>query len=194
VVQLAVDNRGASATASRHLRDLGHSRVAHLTMPLGHDIATGPITRVQVEQGLYLDARDRALGFLDVFDDGPLAQASLADVEQGARAARWLLDRPARERPTAVVAQSDLLAVGVVRAAGELGLEVPGDVSVTGFDAVELPWFAGQLTTIDQHGEAKGRRMGALVRYLLDGERPPDETLPTHLRVGTTTAPPPAAA
>ena len=59
-----------------------------------------------------------------------------------------------------MVAQSDLLAVGVVRAAGELGLEVPGDVSVTGFDAVELPWFAGQLTTIDQHGEAAAELAG----------------------------------
>jgi DNA-binding LacI/PurR family transcriptional regulator len=191
VVQLAVDNRPASATASRHLRDLGHTRVAHLSMPLRHDSRTGPATRVDVTHAVYADSRDRALGFLDVFPDGLLAQTRLADVEQGAQAARWLLDRPAEQRPTGVVAQSDLLAMGVVRAADELGLTVPGDVSVTGFDAVELPWFPGVLTTIDQQGEAKGRRMGALLRELLDGRRPPDESLPTRLRVGTTTAPPP---
>jgi DNA-binding LacI/PurR family transcriptional regulator len=191
VVQLAIDNRGASAAASRHLRELGHTRVAHLLMPLRHDSVTGPTTRADVEAGLYSDTRDRALGFLDVFEDGLLAQTRLADVEQGAVAARWLLDRPATERPTAVVAQSDLLAMGVVRAAGELGLRVPDDISVTGFDAVELPWFPGVLTTIDQQGESKGRRMGALLRQVLDGERPADVVLPTRLRVGTTTAPPP---
>jgi DNA-binding LacI/PurR family transcriptional regulator len=55
---------------------------------------------------------------------------------------------------------------------------------------VELPWFAGRLTTMDQHGEAKGRRLGELARRLLDGERPDDEVAPTTLRVGSTTAPP----
>jgi DNA-binding LacI/PurR family transcriptional regulator len=112
------------------------------------------------------------------------------DVEQGARAARLLLDVPADRRPTAVVAQSDLLAMGVVRTAGELGLDVPRDLSVTGFDGVELPWFAGRLTTVDQQGEAKGRTMGQLVRRLLDGEEVEDRPHPTTLRVGTTTAPP----
>jgi DNA-binding LacI/PurR family transcriptional regulator len=190
VVQVSIDNRGASALASRHLRELGHTRVGHVMMPLRHESQTGPVTRADVDQALYADTRDRALGFLDVFGASLLAQTRLADVEQGAIAARWLLDRPVPERPTAIVAQSDLLAMGVVRAAGELGLTVPGDVSVTGFDAVELPWFPGLLTTIDQHGEAKGRRLGALLRRLLDGDRPPDEQLDTELRVGTTTAPP----
>ena len=93
------------------------------------------------------------------------------------------------QRPTAIVAQSDLLAMGVVRAAEELGLRVPEDLSVTGFDGVELPWFAGTLTTIDQHGGAKGRLMGEMLRSLLDGDRPDDAVQRTDLRVGTTTAP-----
>ena len=93
-----------------------------------------------------------------------LAQTSIPDVEQGAIAARLLLDVPVAQRPTAIVAQSDLLAMGVMRAAEELGLRVPDDLSVTGFDGVELPWFAGTLTTIDQHGGAKGRLMGEMLR------------------------------
>lgn len=189
VVQLSLDNRGATAALATHLRDLGHRRVAHLMMPLRHGSPTGVVGPEELDRATFLDSLDRAHGFIDVFGSHQLfAATALPDVEQGARAARALLERAAR--PTAVVAQSDLLAVGVVRAATELGLRVPEDVSVTGFDGVELPWFAGRLTTMDQHGEAKGRRLGELARRLLDGERPDDEVAPTTLRVGSTTAPP----
>ncbi|WP_460967080.1 LacI family DNA-binding transcriptional regulator [Pedococcus soli] len=195
VVQLALDNRGASATITRHVRDLGHQRVAHLMMPLRPDSTTGLVDVSALREATFTDSRDRALGFLDVHDlagrPGLLAATSLPDVEQGAAAARLLLDRPVGRRPTAVVAQSDLLAMGVVRAADELGLRVPEDLSVTGFDGVELPWFAGTLTTMDQHGERKGRSLGELLRRLLDGERPDDQVAPVTLRVGTTTTPPP---
>jgi DNA-binding LacI/PurR family transcriptional regulator len=195
VAQLGLDNRGATAAITRYLGDLGHERVGHVLMPLRHDSRTGPVRRSDLTAGQFVDTRDRALGFLDAFGvEHLLVQTSIPDVEQGAVAARMLLDRPAQERPTAVVAQSDLLAMGVVRAAQELGLSVPEDLSVTGFDGVELPWFAGRLTTVDQHGEAKGRRMGELLRQLLEGQRPADEVQPTQLRIGTTTAPPPAAA
>ncbi len=191
VVQLRIDNRGASAAMAAHLRDLGHRRVAHLLMPLRHDSTTSSATRADLARAQFADTRDRALGFLDVYPSpSGLVQTSIPDVEQGALAARLLLDRPAGQRPTAVVAQSDLLAMGVVRTADELGLRVPEDLSVTGFDGVELPWFPGTLTTTDQHGEAKGRRLGELLRLLLDGSRPTDEVQATDLRIGTTTARP----
>ena len=204
VAHLVLDNRGATARLAHHLADLGHERVAHLMMPLRHDSVTGPATTDDLAAAGFADTRDRALGFLDVFPevfpnaspDTPhprLAQTAIPDVEQGALAARLLLDVPAHRRPTAVVAQSDLLAMGVVRAAEDLGLRVPEDLSVTGFDGVELPWFAGTLTTIDQHGLAKGRTMGEMLRQLLEGERPADAVQPTDLRVGTTTAPPTTA-
>jgi DNA-binding LacI/PurR family transcriptional regulator len=193
VTHVVVDNRGATATVARHLRSLGHRRVAHVTMPTHPHSRTAPATAEELATAEYVDTRDRALGFLDVYGAGaPLAVAAAPDVEQGAQAARLLLDVPPRDRPTAVVAQSDLLAMGVVRAAAELGLDVPGDLSVTGFDGVELPWFAGTLTTIDQQGEAKGRLMGRLVRRLLDGEAVDDVPHAVELRVGTTTAPPQA--
>ena len=189
VVNLALDNRGATAAVAEHVRALGHQRVAHLLMPLGPDSSTGSVAEADLGAAVFSDSRDRALGFLDVFGPGrPMAQTALPDVEQGALAGHLLLDKPAELRPTAVVAQSDLLAVGVIRAATELGLRVPEDLSVTGFDGVELPWFEGTLTTIDQHGLAKGRRLGAMLRALLDGEDVSDELAPGDLRVGTTTA------
>ena len=79
---------------------------------------------------------------------------------------------------------------GPIQAAGDLGLRVPEDVSVTGFDGIDLPWFAGTLTTVLQHGEEKGQRLGAMVQALLAGEPAPDVVMPTELRIGTTTAPP----
>jgi DNA-binding LacI/PurR family transcriptional regulator len=191
VVQLTVDNRGATAAMSRHLRDLGHRRVAHLMMQLGPDNVTAAVSADQLAASVFVDTRDRALGFLEVFEAPTgLAQAAVPDVEQGVAAARLLLDRSESERPTAIVAQSDLLAIGAVRAAEELGLRVPEDLSVTGFDGVELAWFAGTLTTVDQHGLAKGRKLGAMLRRMLDGERPHNEEQPTTLRIGSTTAPP----
>lgn len=195
VAQLRLDERGASASAAEHLRALGHRRAAHLAMQLRGDSATAPFSPADLERASYADARDRALGFLDVFGEGaPMVETAIPDVEQGRVAARKLLDVPAGERPTAIVAQSDLLALGAVQAAEELGLRVPHDVSVTGFDGIDLPWYAGTLTTVLQHGEEKGRQLGVMVRSLLAGEAVSDLVMPTELRVGTTTGPPPDGA
>lgn len=192
VVQLGPDDRGATVEAARHLRGLGHRRVGHIAMQLRHDSDTAVLKGADLNGATYPDALARALGFIDVFGDRqPMAETSIPDVEQGRRAARLLLDVAPEERPTAILAQSDLLAMGAISAAEELGLSVPGDLSVVGFDGVELPWYAGTLTTVMQHGEGRGRRLGAILQGLLAGDRPDDEVMPTQLRIGTTTAPSP---
>lgn len=193
VTQLTLDERAASASAARHLFELGHRRAGHIAMQLRTDSATETFGAPALDAADYPDSRDRARGFIDVFGaDATMVETSLPDVAQGRLAALRLLDVPGDRRPTAIVAQSDLLALGAIQAAEELGLRVPADVSVTGFDGVDLPWFPGTLTTVLQHGEEKGQRLGAMVQALLDGERPADVVMPTELRVGTTTAPPPA--
>ena len=103
------------------------------------------------------------------------------------------LGLPPHARPTAIAAQSDLLAVGVVRAAENLGLRVPQAVSVTGFDGIPIDWWPGTLTTVVQPSTGKGEAAGRAVRALLDGGRPGDVTLPTRLRIGTTSGPAPNA-
>jgi DNA-binding LacI/PurR family transcriptional regulator len=194
VHQVVIDEAGGQRAAVRHLRSLGHRRIAHVTMPLFPLSSGGRLTPVDLGRATYADTRLRAEGFLAAAGRrAEMVEAARPDVESGIVAARLLLDRPAEERPTAVVAQSDLLAVGVIRAAAELGLSVPADLSVTGFDGVDLPWLPTPLTTVDQHGEEKGRTLGRLVARLLDDPAPREvETLlmPTHLRVGGTTAPP----
>jgi len=92
-----------------------------------------------------------------------------------------------------VIAQSDVLAAGVLQAAAGLGLTVPDDVSVVGFDGADLPWLgAVQLTTVVQPTDAKGRAAARAAMALVAGERPDGVLLPVSLRVGTTSGPPPA--
>lgn len=195
VRHVRIDERGASARITRLLLELGHrpDRLAHLMMPLTRHSPTELTTLTGAAESAYPDTRERALGFADVAGwDVPAAQTSESDVEQGRLAAGLLLD--ADQPPTAIVAQSDLLAVGAIQAATDRGLRVPEDLSVTGFDGVALPWFPHRLTTIDQHAVAKGRATGEMLRAVLNGESPPDRMLPVDLRIGDTTAAPAGAA
>ena len=194
VTQVRIDERATGAEVARHVRDLGHRRVAHVAMPLTYRSVAGPVPDAEVSQrDVTIPSTGRLIGFRDVF--GPRAEAVQtgdgSSVEGGIAMGRVLLDRPARSRPTAVVCQSDVIAAGVVIAAEELGLSVPGDLSVTGFDGVDLPWLPHRLTTMDQQGREKGRVLGGLVRRRLEGRRVRSVTQPVTLRVGTTTAPPP---
>ncbi len=190
VTQVLLDERGAGARIARHVQELGHRRVATVTLPMAAGARSGPVSEAVHHAATSVPARGRLDGFRDVYGPGAVAVQSAAgsSVEGGLEAGHLLLDVPAEERPTAIVAQSDVLAAGVVLAAEELGLSVPDDLSVTGFDGVDLPWLPHRLTTMDQHGHEKGRRLGLLVQQVLAGERAEDVVHPVDLREGTTTA------
>lgn len=191
---VTLDEAGASEAATRHLWDLGHRSLATVTMQLDGAGRVGPVNPEREAAAAYADAADRLAGFRRVAGAGaPAVETPWPDVTTGREAAGLLLDLPAGERPTGVVAQSDLLAAGVVQAAEARGLRVPQDLSVVGFDGVDLPWLPHRLTTVDQGAAERGRLLGDLVRRVLRGERVHDVVLPTHLRVGSTTAPPPPA-
>jgi len=190
IVQVTADERAASRELAHLLHGLGHRRVGHVMMPLKWGGATGRRTIEQVRASHFPDTRDRALGVRDVFASAALVEAQEPDFDSGYAAAALLLDAPSR--PTAIVAQSDLLAAGVVQAALDRGLRVPEDLSVTGWDGVALPWFPRTLTTVDQHPIDKGRTVGETVRALLAGRPVTDVVVPVTLRVGDTTGPAPA--
>jgi DNA-binding LacI/PurR family transcriptional regulator len=137
------------------------------------------------------DVRHRINGVEDVFGPVPVVETASNAVAEGEVAGRALLDVP-DGRPTAIVAQSDVLAAGVLQAADGLGLRVPEDVSVVGFDGADLPWLgAVRLTTVVQPTDAKGRAAARAAMALVDGERPDGVLLPVALRVGTTSGPAP---
>jgi DNA-binding LacI/PurR family transcriptional regulator len=190
-VLVDIDDRGGTAELAAHLRDLGHRRVAAVAMPLRLDGTRGPVDVARRARVHYRDVRHRIAGVEDVFGPVPVIETASNVVAEGELVGRTLLDVPADRRPTAVIAQSDILAAGVVQAAGALGLRVPDDVSVAGFDGADLPWLPGTLTTVVQPSDAKGRAAARVAMALVAGERPADVLLPVALRVGTTTGPPP---
>jgi LacI family transcriptional regulator len=150
LVQL--DNAQAGQLAAEHLVALGHRAVGLITGPASVDVT-----------------RDRSSGFRKVLEEAgielPTARVREADFTSagGHRAARELL--LTQPEITALFAQNDMMAVGVLRAAGELGIAVPGRLSVVGCDDVELSRFIfPSLSTV-----------GASIREL--GERAVETTL-----------------
>lgn len=189
VPRILLDNREAQRHAADHLRRFGHERVAIVTLPYDKERVTGWIAD---SAPLPIDVtRERLEGARDVFPDAPAFAARASSIDEGISAGRVLFADPTR-RPTAVIAQSDLLAAGIIRAAEEAGLRVPADVSVTGFDGVRVDGLErATLTTLVQDAVGKGRAAGESIAAMLAGRRPTSVLLTCHFRVGSTTAPAP---
>jgi LacI family transcriptional regulator len=174
------DNAAGSAAGVHHLHALGHRRIAHITGLVetrpGADRLRG-----------YRDAlRHHGLAFRDEY----VAYGDFY-VESGQQAMRRLLDLD--EPPTAVVAASDLMALGAIRAVAERGLTVPGDVSIVGFDDIQLAGHVQPpLTTLRQDKPGLGAQAGRALTRLIAGEPavPEAMTLPVELVVRESTAPP----
>ena len=172
-----VDDHGGARDVTRYLLELGHRRLAVLSIQPGADVATrgyhGPLGRRLA--GITEALAAAGLTMADV----TLAEAPVSRYE-GYRASKELMT--AAERPTAILALSDVLTYGAVDALGELGLDVPGDVSVTGFDDLaESAWFRPRLTTVRQPIVTKGRSAAA---FLISAVRGEDQH--PHQRLGTT--------
>jgi DNA-binding LacI/PurR family transcriptional regulator len=192
VPSIRLDNREAERQVASHLRSLGHDRVAIVTLPRDTDRVAGWI-EPGTEDGIdFIPTRLRLKGARDVFPDAPAYAAVSSSIDAGYAAGRSVLSDPAT-RPTAIVAQSDLIAAGVIRAAEDVGLRVPDDVSVTGFDGIVVDGLAPYvLTTMVQPAKAKGRAAAEAVGLLLDGTPAPTLQFTCTFRAGNTTAPPAA--
>lgn len=124
--------------ATEHLIELGHRRIGFISGPMN----------VACHQDR-LDGYRAALRRVGLEYDPTLVLEGDSLVGGGVRQGRVLLDRA--DRPTAIISGSDEQAYGVYQAARELGLSIPRDLSVVGFDDVELcQWVAPQLTTVHQ--------------------------------------------
>ena len=174
------DNEGGAITAVRHLHELGHRRIATITGMIdsrpGADRLRGYRAAVQ---SLGLAYRDDYVAYGDFY------------AESGRELTERLLALP--EPPTAIFAASDLMAIGAVRAAAEAGLRVPADLSVVGFDDIQLaPHVNPPLTTMRQDKLGLGGAAGdaLIARVAGDPDRPSLRTLPVELVVRGSTAPP----
>jgi DNA-binding LacI/PurR family transcriptional regulator len=104
------------------------------------------------------------------WEDLPVVECAVNDMDTGALGAYELLDRT--PRPTAIIAFSDQLAIGALRAAQEMGVAVPGDLSVVGFDDSPVAATAvPPLMTVAQPLRERGQAAGALIRACCVGSR-----------------------
>lgn len=180
---VAIDDVEAGALVGRHLTELGHLRVGVIA-DTGYPSGT-------VSTGLSIDdisctvCNARLRGLAGTVDELVIVSGGHNTRESGAAAGGALLDDP--KQPTAIVGLSDVVAIGVLQAVEARGLQVPDDVSVSGFDDVPAAAEMG-LTTVRQPIWEKGRRVGEL---LLDKDLEPRQVLlPIELVIrGSTAAP-----
>ncbi len=134
---IAIDNVGSGFRATQYLLDAGHRRIAHLT--------TGTLTQSGYER---MKGYGQALEEAGIALDEVLIQTGVNTVESGKECMNRLLDL--QERPTAVFASHDVLAIGAYEAILDRGLKIPDDISVLGHDNIELSRLVRpKLTTID---------------------------------------------
>jgi len=174
------DNLAGGLLATRHLIELGHRRIAFMA------------GRPDLESSRLREAGYRqALCEAGIEVDPSLVRRSDYRRDAAHQPAIELLSRP--DRPTAVFAGNDLSAIGTMEAAQEMGLDVPGDVSVIGFDDIpEAARTTPALSTVRQPIQQMGSAAVELLIALMDG-RIPETThvrLPTSLVIRGTTAPP----
>ncbi|MGY3568249.1 LacI family DNA-binding transcriptional regulator [Sinomonas sp. RB5] len=179
------DDAEGARRVVRHLTGLGHTRIAHLADP---GTSVGDARRAGFEE----EARRAGLDAVTV----PAGRTE----EAGRLAALGVLR--SGPRPTAVFAVNDMAALGALSAAEELGLRVPEDLSLAGYDDTPAARLrAVGLTSVDNASREAGRVAAALLAEMIAGHgRPPGGAGPgaaatllnPELKVRTSTAPPPA--
>ncbi len=184
---VTIDDERATAELISYLVSLGHERIGTVTLPFDLNRETQIVPTERLGEATWTATRSRLAAFTRAgVEPCVVVEARASMVEEGLAAGHLALSHPSK--PTAIVCQSDLLAAGVIFAARELNLRVPQDVSVTGFDGLDLPWLApDDITTIVQDAQVKGQLLAAEVGALLAGDTPSPVDVPLSLRIGTTT-------
>ncbi len=179
---IGFDNVRAMADLARRVLALGHDRIGMISAPIAaNDRARGRV------DGLRLAMAEAGL---------PESRLTLVEtqygIDTGAAAFRGIMtDVP---ETTVVLCGNDVLAIGALRAAKGMGLRVPADVSITGFDDIELAMLAEpELTTVHVPHREMGRRAAQLLmRMVEDGGAAVERIeLPTDIRLRQSFGPAP---
>lgn len=177
------DNAEGARLAVRHLHGLGHRRIAHVTGPAGNVLTAARRAGMLEERArLGLPARDEWIIRGDF------------SLDSGRNAARLILAMA--DPPTAVFCAADMVAFGLIAGLAAEGVRVPQDISVIGFDDIDMSaCYVPALTTIRQDRHRLGRGGAAALRRRLEPEAPGegagDDLIEVDLVVRDSTAPPP---
>lgn len=170
---VAVDNEKGSATATEYLLKLGHRNIAMISGP--HHVSSA----VERKEGFRAAMRKQRV----TIEPGYIQEGQYSRIS-GYEKTRILLSL--RPRPTAIFAANDLMAYGALAAIREAGLDCPGDVSLVGFDDLELSEFMDPpLTTVAQPMYQMGAKGVDLLMRRIEGARKPAVhlTLATEMKV-----------
>jgi DNA-binding LacI/PurR family transcriptional regulator len=156
VSMVGIDNEAGARLATRHLLDLGHATVHHISGPAG-----------------WPEARERCAGWRGALRAAGAPVPKVLVGDWSARSGYHMGQRLAADpEVTAVFCGNDHMAMGVLRALSEVGRRVPDDVGVAGFDDIpEAPFMIPPLTTVRQDLAEVGRRSMALLFEQAGGER-----------------------
>lgn len=153
---VVVDNFKGGYEATKHLIDLGHTKIAHISGSQS-----------------FLSSRDRERGYLQALEEADLqpyaVERGTFEINTGYRFTKQWID--AGKLPSAVFAGDDYIAIGVMDACKKEGIRIPSDISIVGFDDQHLATqFTPALTTVRQPA---GRIASAAVELLLDAMNDP---------------------
>ncbi len=185
-----VDDRSGARAVMQHVLDHGHRRIAILGFESGEN---GVWQRWKSTMKWRMEGYAEALATVGLSPDSPDICILECEntLEGGAQAFQRLWQHS--PRPTAVVAMSDILALGVLEAARKHGVEIPAQLSIVGYDDVpEAQLATPPLTTVHQPSKDKGEQAATLLIRLLGGEEALEHVmLPTQLVVRASVAHPP---
>lgn len=194
-VHVNVDDYGGARASAEHLLGLGHRRIGILT--LGSGLTTGVVDDPSPHTVVY-PAAQRMSGWLEALSAAGVVPSVAVEPYRPDQAAydgaRELLSLA--ERPTALLCYSDSFAAAAMRAAAGLGLRVPGNVSIVGFDdSVIALEVRPQLTTVRQDLKAKALAAVSALTAMLEARKnsaataPGEVVVPTQLVVRASTGP-----
>ncbi len=164
---VALDDEAAARTATQHLLDLGHQQIGCLTGPMAEDCS-----------------QDRCAGYAAAMDAAGLVVDDTLVIEgdwsaQSGYDALMSLAGDGR-LPSAIFVQNDQMAVGALRAARDMGLQIPAQLSIIGIDDIPLAaYFAPPLTTLKQDFVALGREAAGMLIQAIQHPAEPHQ----HLRL-----------
>ncbi len=176
---IGIDDKAAARAAAEHLLSLGHERFAVVSFALAKAVHNPGIADTHRQQSAtFRVSRARLEGYAEAltnaglsWSDVPVYECSSSAKALGKEAAGLLLSRV--PHPMAILALSDQLALGAMEAAQDMGLSVPENLSVVGFDDVpEAVKAKPPLTTVCQDHAEKGLLAGRLLVERLRGETP----------------------
>lgn len=178
---ISSDNTEGARLAIRHLHDLGHRKIAHVTGPDGN------VLTIARREGMVAERKRLGLPMRPEW----IIRGDFS-LESGHEAAQRILAM--RDRPTAVFCSADMVAFGLIAGLIAGGLQVPEDISVVGFDDIEMSGsFVPALTTIRQDRHSLGRRAAEVLLKSLANtseKRGREPAMPVELVIRASTAPP----